>query len=50
MKRFDALITTQKTPALCKKMVIFEKWSFWAIFLDFFPKWDFTESWGFFAL
>ena len=36
MKCFDALITTQKTQALCEKMVIFEKWSFWVIFLDFF--------------
>ena len=59
MKRFDALISTQNKPSGLggpislkikkrrQKMVIFEKWSFWAIFLDFFPKWDFKESWGF---
>ena len=48
MKSFHVLITTQKkTRALCevpflktqqkkrKKIVIFEKWSFWAIFLAF---------------
>ena len=56
MKRFDALITTQKIPALCKvpfikrekkkrpkKMVIHKSSNFWRLF----PKWDSAESWGF---
>ena len=60
IKRFDALITTQKTPALCK--VPFKKkksrksakknGQFWKLvilgdFSWFFPKWDFAERWGF---
>ena len=59
MIRFDALITTQKTPALC--VVPFSKKSrkiaenanfskitiFFAVFLDFFKKQDLAESWVF---
>ena len=59
MKRLDELIPRKKNPSLLKvsflkksrinrqKMVVFEKLSFWAIFLDFFFKWDFAESLGF---
>ena len=51
MKRFDALIATQKTSVLCKvpylkkseknpqKVTIFFKMPFFEVFLDFFRKW-----------
>ena len=38
MKRFDALITTQKNPGNPGKTKngVFEKWAFLVVFLDFF--------------
>ena len=60
MNRFDALITTQKPPALCKVPFLkksrkiaqndnFKKNTifFLSLFLDFLKKWDLAESWGF---
>ena len=59
MKRFDALITTQETSALCevpflKKIGKFAKndnffcnANFLCGFSGFLKKWDLAESWGF---
>ena len=58
MKRFDALITTQKTPALWEvpfrkksrktaQNDHFSKMTIFGSFSWFFKKWDLAESWGF---
>ena len=58
MKRFDALITTRKTPVLCKvpfrkksrknaQNYNFSKITIFCSFFLFLKKWDLAESWGF---
>ena len=53
MKRFDALIATQKTSSLCQVSFLKKNWktakkcSFFMFYFLFFQKWDFAESWGF---